>query len=308
MVSGLRTTLTLDRSPSANVPKAHVREIRLLIFPLVCVLATLGRTVAVENPDAIAAHIFLGQAYSSGHVYLKPFPLPHPSQSEDDYVKEFSWPDSIAFHALSSTHSYAHKIRKARLLTVMHDGQREVGPNAFQLESAYIPALESMDDAHEGCTKELYKPRNHRFEYLSDDFFDSAAFNCNPNEGIAVYESRDLAIYSFSVIAFDSQLPLADIRLARRERPLTSEESAVVAKDKLASTTRESECTTVSRYLDSAKTDLSAKVQRSDISIRISDYETPGCGGHLTTVFLLDIIKSGVVLKTYRLAQYKGAI
>jgi hypothetical protein len=286
-----------------------VRQIRLLIFSLGCFLPTLGQPVAIEHTDTIAAHIFLGQAYSSGRVYLKPFPLPHPSQSDDDYLKEFSWPDSIAFHTLSSTHPYASKIRKARLLNVMHDGQREIGPNAFQLESAYIPALESMDDRHEGCTKDLYKPRNPRFEYLSDDFFNALPFNCNSNEGIAVYESKGLAKYSFSVVAIDSsQLSLADITRVRRERPLTADESALVAKDKLASQTRESECTTVPTYLDSAKTDLSAKLQGSDVSIRVSDYETPGCGGHLATVFVLDIIKAGAVLKTYRLVQYKGAI
>ncbi|MBU2498365.1 MAG: hypothetical protein KKE57_05665 [Proteobacteria bacterium] len=279
------------------------------VFLGVCFFTAFGRLVAGQDPDDIAARIFLGQAYPSGNVYLKPFPLPDESQSEMDYLKSFSWPDSIFFQALSSPHPYANTIREGHISSVMHDGQHEIGPNMIQLESAYIPSLESMDDSHEGCTKEFYKPRNPQYQYLGQDFFHSVLFNCNPNEGVAIYKNSQLSKFSFPVMAFDKNLTLSEIRLLNgKPRPLTTGESAAIEREKLENKKNESECTTIPRYLDAATSHLSAKVKGSDISIRISQYETPGCAGHLANIFILDVLKSGTLLKKYEMVQYEGAI
>jgi hypothetical protein len=281
----------------------------IYISLVLCVssLTALG-SWAGQEPDDIAARIFLGQVYPSGNVYLKPFPLPTESQSEMDYLRAFSWPDRVFFQALSSTDPYATESREGHFSSVMHD-QREVEPNVIQLESAYIPALESMDDWHEGCTKEFYKPRNPQYQYLGGDFFSSAFFHCEPNEGVAIYTSSHSSNVSFTVMAFNADLELSDLeRLNGRPRPLTADESAMVRQQKLEYESYESECTTIPRFLDSATSHVSAKVKGSDLSILISQYETPGCGGHLANVFILDVLKSGALLKKYELVQYQGAI
>jgi hypothetical protein len=262
-----------------------------------------------RNPDEIAARLFLGQAYPSGNVYLKPFPLNTESQSEDDYLRSHSWPDSISFHALSSANAYAKRIRKAIFSSVMRDSVREIGQNLKQLQSAYIPSLESMDDSHEGCTPAFYRPRNRDYRYLGEDLFSQCLFNCNPNEGIGIYRYTDYRNLSFSVFAYTSDLNLSDIILLNAmRRPMTPEESAEVERQKAKDKISESEWTTIPTYLDSATCCLSANVTGSNLSIRISQFETAGRLGHLAKVFILDVIKSGALLKKYELVQYRGNI
>jgi hypothetical protein len=262
-----------------------------------------------RNPDEIAARLFLGQAYPSGNVYLKPFPLNTESQSEDDYLRSYSWPDSISFHAFSSANAYAKRIRKAIFSSVMRDSVREVGQNLKQLQSAYIPSLESMDDSHEGCTPAFYRPRNRDYRYLGEDFFSQCLFNCSPNEGIGIYRYTDYSNLSFSVFAYTSDLNLSDIILLNPiRRPMTPEESAEVERQKAKDKMSESEWTTIPTYLDSATCCLSANVSGSNLSIRISQFETAGRLGHLAKVFILDVIKSGALLKKYELVQYRGNI
>lgn len=262
-----------------------------------------------RNPDEIAARLFLGQAYPSGNVYLKPFPLKTESQSEDDYLRSHSWPDSVSFHALSSAHAYAKQIRKAIFSSVMRDSVREIGQNLKQLQAAYIPSLESMDDSHEGCTPAFYRPRNRDYRYLGEDLFSQCLFNCNPNEGIGIYRYTEYGNLSFSVFAYTSDLNLSDIILLNAiRRPMTPEESAEVERQKAKDKISESEWTTVPTYLDSATCCLSANVTGSNLSIRISQFETAGRLGHLAKVFILDVMKSGALLKKYELVQYRGSI
>jgi hypothetical protein len=286
-----------------------MNRIYVVLFFLCLFYSFSGQSSVSQNPDDIAVRIFLGQFYPSGHIYLKPFPLPRTSQSEDDYLKSFSWPVTISFHALSSIYPDSNKIMEAHLSSIMHDGKHELQKNTYQLESAYIPSLESMDDSHEGCTKKFYKPRNAHYQYRGGDFFYQALFNCNPNEGVAIYKNNDSSNLSYSVIAFAKDLDLYEIRFMNGERrPLTSDELVAVEKEKMETKKIESERTTIPTYLDSAVSYLSARVKGSDMSIRISQYETAGRMGHLAKVFILDVVKSGVLLKKYELAQYLGAI
>ena len=114
---------------------------------------------------------------------------------------------------------------------------------------------------------------------------------------------------SFSVFAFTSDLDLSDIILLNaKRRPMTPEESVEVERQKAKDKESESEWTTIPTYLDSAICCLSANVKGSNLSIRISQFETAGRLGHLAKVFILDVIKSGALLKKYKLVQYKGSI
>ena len=268
-----------------------------------------GSVRAIEKPEQIATSVFLGQAYPSGNVYLRPVPLPGPTQGEDDYQKTFPWPASISFQSLNSTHSFATRLRRASFSATLHDGQVDLGSNNFQLESAYIPALESMDETHEGCTRRFYRPKNPSFQYLSDDLFYSGLFNCNANEGIGVFRSEDLDNYSFSVVAFSDRVRLTDVKYGDgQRRPLTDQEAVAVAKEKDQSRADQTECSTTPAYLDSAILLVSGRVADSEYSIRISSYDTPGCNGHLATNYVLDIVKGAELIAVFRLIQPRGTI
>ena len=302
---------TIDRPPSRKRRASNMttRPTFAALFYLGLLVPACGYAQVNPTPDEIAARLFLGQAYPSGNVYLKPFPLNTESQSEHDYLRSHSWPDSILFRALSSEDIYAKRIRKAVFSSVMRDSMREIGQNLQQLQSAYIPSLESMDDSHEGCTPAFYRPRNRDYRYLGEDFFSQCLFNCNPNEGTGIYKYTDHSDLSFSVFAYTSDLNLSDIILVNGiRRPMTPEELAEVESQKAKDKISESEWTTVPKYLDSATCCLSADVTGSNLSIRISQYETAGRAGHLARVFILDVIKSGSLLKRYELIHYKGNI
>jgi hypothetical protein len=201
------------------------------------------------------------------------------------------------------------RARKAAFVEVLHDGQVDLGNNTFQLESAYIPALEAMDESHEGCAKRFDKPRNASFEYLSDDFFYSVPFHCNPNEGIGVFRNDDFEKYSFTIVAFSDRVRLTDVEYGDgQRRPLTAQETLEVKDAKDKSKAVQSQCTTEPAFVDSAILLVSGNVSDSEYSIRISTYDTPGCGGHLVSVYVLDIMKGTQLLEVYRLAQYRGAI
>ncbi len=122
-------------------------------------------------------------------------------------------------------------------------------------------------------------------------------------------KNNEASNFSFSVVAFDKELPLSEfIILGEEFRPLTASEATLVAKEMRESKKSESDCTTVPNYLDSAAPLLSAKVKGTDLSIRLSQYENAGCGGHLAEIFILDVLKAGVLLKKYELLQYRGGV
>ena len=290
-----------------RVPPFAVQCIATAGILSLCFFATPCHAAPPLRPELIAAQIFLGQSYPSGNVYLTTFPLQSESENEKDNAK--AWPSIVRIQSLSEPSPEVKKVTVGRFLNAMSDGKHEIGPNLFQLESAYIPGLEAMDDVHEGCTKKLYKPKNAEFRYLGEDFFWSVLDNCNPNEGIAIYQSGVTGKISFSVLAFDSKLQLANITLLKGEkRPLTPGEQAEVKKAKLQFAKEEDECTTVPQHLDAAVTFLSANVQGTDISIRLSRYSNPGCGGHLAKMYILDVFKSGVLVKKFEKIQYEGVI
>ncbi len=278
------------------------------ILSLFLLIAT-GFPVFCQNPDGIAVKIFLGQAYPSGKVYLRPFPIPGKSLSENDYLKSFVWPKFIKYRSLSGSNAYAAILRECGFIEAMHDGEIEIEPGVSQVQSAYIPGLECMDDFHEGCTKKFYRPKNPRYKYLGRDFFEQILDNCNSNEGTAIYKSNDTGVCSFMVIAYDPGLQVSNIELSEgKVRPLTLDESKQLEKEKAEGRRNKSDCTTEPVYIDSAYQLLNAKLGGTDFSIRISQYVNPGCMGHLAKIFILDIIKSGVLLKKYELVQYEGAI
>ncbi len=177
------------------------------------------------------------------------------------------------------------------------------------ISSPYIPELEAMDGEHQPCDAGPRKPRNRRYIYLGEDFFNQVLDNCNAMDGTSIYKGEDTGIFSYPVVAFDKEAPLSEIRLPKgQRRPLTQAEAAALAREKREFKKTESECETNPTFLDEATVLMTANVTGTDTSIRLSSYQTPGCGGHMATYYILDILRAGVLVKKYELVQYVGLI
>lgn len=285
-----------------------MKFIRTCIVTVAC-MAVSGSALAGPAPDFLARHIFLGQAYPSGNIYLMPFPQPGESQSDDDYLESFPWPNDIHYRSLSSSHPYAIKLREGHLSRVIHDVIAKSGPDANVVKTTYIPGLELMDDGHLSCDGKPVQPKNRRYQYLGEDFFNQVLDNCNTTEGVPVYKTSETGIYSYAVLAFDKAVELTEIELpSGKKRPMTLREAAQVAKMKTEDGREESECTTNPSYIDAATILLTAKVKGTDLSIRVSTYATPGCEGHMANVYILDVLKENALVKTFEMTQYVGLI
>jgi len=43
-------------------------------------------------------------------------------------------------------------------------------------------------------------------------------------------------------------------------------------------------------------------------SVRLSAYKTPGCTGHLSTIYLLDVLRGQELLRTFPVSQNHGTL
>jgi hypothetical protein len=133
----------------------------------------------------------------------------------------------------------------------------------------------------------------------------------------AAVEDRNLARYRapagvdqpVSFLGWDQRLGLADIsyRSGGQPRPITAAEQQEVSARRSA-TPKNIECTTVPRFLDDAKVVLTANVSKTTFSIRLSKYTTPGCAGHLTDIYVLDVIAPGQDPRRFEFLHYQGVI
>jgi hypothetical protein len=129
-------------------------------------------------------------------------------------------------------------------------------------------------------------------------------------------EDRNLARYrapvavdqSVSFLGWDRRLSLADIsyRDNDKPRPLTDDERKEVAVDR-AAIPKNADCSTEPRFLDAAKIVLTANVARSPLSIRLSSYLTPGCAGHLSEIYVLDVITANAS-RRFEFRHYHGLL
>ncbi len=278
-----------------------MKIIRIFAVSVACLMAAFGSAAAPADPDELAKHIYLGQLYPSGNIYLVP---PAPAQNEGS-EKTFQWPDTIFFHSLAAIDPYAGKTLAGHFSGVLHDA---VDGNVYQ--TPYIPSLESMDDEHNACDGRPKKPKNSHYLYLGEDFFKQVFDNCNPTEGTSIYKAeQNTGVFSYAVVAFDKEIPLSEFKIWKdKRRPLTRAEAASVATEKREFKKTGSECYTNPSFLDDAIVMMTAKVTGTDISIRLSQYQNPGCEGHMATYYVIDVLKAGVPVKTYELTQYVGLI
>jgi len=267
---------------------------------MLTVLATvvsLGLTVHVsgaqEVPDLefLRDHFFIGQAYPSGNVYLRSFA---------DGRKTSAWPAQLSLIPLARPQD-----RPAQ--TARFDRALENRIDGAVVKSLYIPGGEGMDQTHDFCgLGEIKKPDSSQ-ESISEDFFSAITDYCEPNDGIAVYRTAP-SKYSVMVIAVANPVSFSRHEVIDgRIRPMTRAEREEVEKERQAQKA-ETGCTAVPGYLDEALVRLEGDLMNSKVKVRLSTYVNPGCAGHLTSIYVLDILAGTDVVRRLELRQYQGPL
>jgi hypothetical protein len=114
------------------------------------------------------------------------------------------------------------------------------------------------------------------------------------------------------VVAFTDAVPLGalDFSQAGKRRPLSQREKLAVRQERarVANETKSVECTTEPGFIDRAEQLWSAKVTGSDLHIRLSTYEDPGCAGHLSAVYVIDLLRRGSLSDSREIRHYAGVL
>jgi len=253
---------------------------RIAALILVC-LPFRGATAQSDGMPPL----FIGQAYPSGNVYLRAFESPGGQQPENR-------PRTLILIPMTGQGSaFSGRTLEATL-------------SFGSMQSAYIPASEGMNDQHDACGAGETREREPHFQYLSEDFFEALSDYCEPGEGVAIYRSQS-SLYSFKVLGFAPGVRVTNIRSVSGLRPMTSQDRQDVSRQRGQVTAND--CTTTPAFIDSAIRHMEASLQDGR-TLRVSSYQTPGCAGHLATIYVLDILRGGEVLQTFLLSQSQGVL
>jgi hypothetical protein len=126
---------------------------------------------------------------------------------------------------------------------------------------------------------------------------------------LAVYKSASPLAQSTSIIGWSNTLALSSVSIKDRgrARPVSAGEREEIAHEKQA-LPKDVECTTEPQWLDSAKIIVTAAISGSAMTIRVSQYQTPGCLGHLSMIYVLDVMTPGREPKRFEFRHYQGIL
>ena len=241
---------------------------RQFTLTLIASLVAAGTPMAADS-DAIARRIVIGQAYVSGNIYIAGF----------DPDEKRGWPRRLTLVPLQE--ASPRRLAADFFRTVAQDSE----------EQYQFPGRENAGDAS------------------APDIFSTVDRAAMADRNLARYRAEDNVESSVAVFGWDAGLPLAEISYSEtgQPRPTTERERREIDADK-KSLPKDSECTTVPQFLDSAKVILTAKVANSSLSIRLSRYITPGCAGHLSEIYMLDVIAPGQQPRRFEFRHYQGVM
>lgn len=224
---------------------------------------------AQPTADDIARSIVIGQAYTSGNVYVGGF--------VDDAARD--WPRRLNLTALRTPDS--QRIGAAFVRVVPPDSD----------EQYYFPQREDGGSAG------------------PDDLFSTIDGMALADPNLARYRASTRIAMPVAIIGWDEGLALSDITFAGKDqlRPTTAAERAAIAAEKRA-VPKDVECATEPAYLDAAKVILTASIAQSTISIRLSRFDTPGCAGHLSEIYVLDVVEPGRDPRRFEFRHYVGLL
>lgn len=294
---------------------------------LFCILAVANSAIA----NSLSSKVFLGEAYPSGNVYLKPFSqraegpgITHLAHGLDLQVdgthaekpSTEQWPAKIHVSCFLKEGCADKVVPKMpqeamRLEYLKNEVRTEPSTTPGDLtvvQYVNIPAKEGMDADHNRVC-ELNYPQNEKLKYADRfDFFDSQFDNCTFLDAVMQYKLNSKPKKAYQIIAFDPKIALESPVYPKREtlRPMSETEKQEIStqKKKLKGT----ECSSVPQFLDSAKVMVTFKVRGSDQEVRVSTFSNPGCGGHLSDAFVMDVLKQGKVQETGFLWLYRGIL
>ncbi len=249
--------------------KAAKRAAIRAVIVLACLLGGVMQGEARQSADAIARRIVIGQAYVSGNVYIAGF----------DPDEKRAWPRRLTLVPLQE--ASPRRLAADFFRTVTQDSE----------EQYYFPGRENAGDVS------------------APDLFSTVDRAALEDRNLARYRAEDSVESSVAVFGWDADLPLADISFSEKgqPRPTTASERRELDADK-KSLPKNFECTTVPQFLDSAKVILTAKVANSNVSIRLSRFITPGCAGHLSEIYVLDVLAPGQEPRRFEFRHYHGVI
>jgi hypothetical protein len=272
---------------------------------------------------ALAAKVFLGEAYPSGHVYLAPFTAAgKDTPTQENKLAISTWPATVTLYGVDPVETKNDDVG-----TVTRQAKRDryfvpERPSARTKKDDnpsfhYIPGLEGLDETHTETCKLPYK-KNKAYRYVENnaDFFGTIGDFCFTDEVIAVYHTeRPTKHVAYRVLAVPSDWTLTDVQLFHAgddkykapPRPLSAAERKAIQKRK-AQIPKDYECTTEPGGIDQAQIMARAKIKGHKESIRISYYSDPGCAGHLSDIYVLDIVNGDQVEGTFDLGHYQGPI
>lgn len=242
---------------------------RIVLVVAMFLAGAATATAARQAADDIARGFVIGQAYSSGNVYVGGF--------VDDLKRE--WPRRVTIIALRIPDSPRTTAQFSRAVPVDSE------------EQYYFPQREDGGSAG------------------PDDLFstiDSAALE---DTNLALFRASTKIPMVRPIFGWDDRLPFNEIsfRDYGQLRPTSEAERAQIAEDRKA-LPKDFECTTEPRYLDSARVILTGQIAKTTISIRLSAFETPGCAGHLSEIYVLDVLEPGRDPRRFEFRHYVGLL
>jgi hypothetical protein len=234
------------------------------------VLVAASSADARQSPDAIARAVVIGQAYPSGNIYVGGFLEDEPRP----------WPARIRLWPL----------RQATNATLAADFFRTVVQDSE--EHHQFPGREADADSQ------------------GSDLFSTIDRMDVSDRNLARYRASTPIPMTLSILAWDDRLRLTDIEVFVQGpgRPLTARERDMIAAEQKSAPKNAADCTTVPAYLDSASQLLTARLADSQTRIRLSHYMTPGCAGHLSDIYVLDVIVTGEEPRRYEFRHYRGLL
>lgn len=236
-----------------------------------CLLTSAFTVEARQSADAIARSFVIGQAYASGNVYVAGF-------VEDE---SRAWPKRVRVWPLG--HGTNAELAADFFRTVTQDSE----------EQSWFPQRETDAGSAE------------------PDVFSTIDRAAVTDRNLARYRAAVSLYKGFAMLGWDDRITLVDIETFVVQgplRPLTAAERTAVDAEKKSAPKDPAQCTTEPQYLDSAMVKLTARLTDSQTRIRLSYYATPGCAGHLSDVYVLDVIDGTGETRRYEFRHYQGIL
>lgn len=245
--------------------------------------------------------IYLGQAYPSGNVYLRPF--------VQFTEVEHTYPNKLAYFRVQKFEGLNESVKQIELDKVYRNN-----PQTGRGTDIYVPGIEGLDGRMDFCGRASQYRKNPNYKYIHyPDYFDAWADHCYEFNTFARYRGTPNPEYAYTVLGFEQNIQLSNIRLfaAKTKRPLTQQEQQAVDKEVEANREMEvkGECYTDNQTLSDAQILMSARINETPLSLRLSWFDDPGCMGHMATYYIVDIVDaSGHLIVSRSIYVYRGLI